>query len=91
LHTQDGYNLGALCGINTRVRQFDSSKIQIMRSFAALVMDEMELRLIAQSDYLTHTLTRRAVVEELERAWARFARPEQPIWARRHHYLSQAS
>jgi diguanylate cyclase (GGDEF)-like protein len=78
LHSQDGYNLGALCGIDTRVRSFDAAQIQIMTSFAALVMDEMELRLIAQSDFLTNALTRRAFVVELERAWARFARQGEP-------------
>jgi GGDEF domain-containing protein len=78
LHTRDGYNLGALCGLDTRARHFDVAQIQIMKSFAALVMDEMELRLIAQSDFLTHALTRRALVVELERAWARFARQGEP-------------
>lgn len=78
LHSSDGYNLGALCGLDTKIRQFDSAQIQIMTSFAALVMDEMELRLIAQSDFLTKALTRRAFFVELERAAARYARQGEP-------------
>jgi hypothetical protein len=53
LHRQDGYNPGALCSIDTKARHFDAAQIQIMKSFAARVMDEMESRLIAQSDFLT--------------------------------------
>jgi diguanylate cyclase (GGDEF)-like protein len=78
LSSADGYNLGALCGVETKVRQFDAAQIGIMQSFAALIMDEMELRLIAQSDFLTGAHTRRAFIAELERAWARFARQDEP-------------
>jgi diguanylate cyclase (GGDEF)-like protein len=38
----------------------------------------MELRMIAQTDFLTGALTRRAFVVELDRAWARFARQREP-------------
>jgi GGDEF domain-containing protein len=38
----------------------------------------MELRLIAQADSLTGALTRRAFIAELDRAWARFARQNEP-------------
>lgn len=69
LSTPDGYNLGALCALDTKPREFDAIQVQIMTNFAALVMDEMELRLIAESDFLTGTLTRRAFVAELESAW----------------------
>ncbi len=78
LTSPDGYNLGALCAIDTRPRLFDAGQIQIMTNFAALVMDEMELRLIAQTDFLTGAMTRRALMVELERAWARFARQGEP-------------
>jgi diguanylate cyclase (GGDEF)-like protein len=38
----------------------------------------MELRLIARTDFLTGALTRRAFIAELDRAWARFARQNEP-------------
>jgi diguanylate cyclase (GGDEF)-like protein len=38
----------------------------------------MELRLIAQTDFLTGALTRRAFIAELDRAWARFGRQSEP-------------
>jgi diguanylate cyclase (GGDEF)-like protein len=78
LSSPDGYNIGALCVIDTKPRQFDAGQIQIMTNFAALVMDEMELRLIAQTDFLTGALTRRAFIAELDRAWARFGRQSEP-------------
>jgi len=68
LATPDGYQLGALCAIDTKPRNFDALQIQIMTNFAALVMDEMELRLIAESDFLTGALTRRAFLTELQLA-----------------------
>jgi diguanylate cyclase (GGDEF)-like protein len=78
LSSPDGYNIGALCAVDTKPRDFDASQIQIMTNLAALVMDEMELRLIAQTDFLTGALTRRAFIGELDRAWARFARENEP-------------
>jgi diguanylate cyclase (GGDEF)-like protein len=78
LASPDGYNIGALCAVDTKPRQFDTSQIQIMVNLAALVMDEMELRLIAQTDFLTGALTRRAFIAELDRAWGRFARQNEP-------------
>ncbi len=78
LSSPDGYNVGALCAVDIKPRQFDASQIQIMANLAALVMDEMELRLIAQTDFLTGALTRRAFLAELDRAWARFARQSEP-------------
>jgi GAF domain-containing protein len=78
LCSPDGYNIGALCAMDTQPRPFDASQILIMTNLAALVMDEMELRLIAQADSLTGALTRRAFIAELDRAWARFARQNEP-------------
>ncbi|MCB8882504.1 sensor domain-containing diguanylate cyclase [Acidisoma cellulosilytica] len=72
LSSPDGYNLGALCALDTKPRSFDATQIQIMTSFAALVMDELELRLIAKSDFLTGALTRRAFGAALNGAWAAF-------------------
>ncbi|AMY68783.1 sensor domain-containing diguanylate cyclase [Frigidibacter mobilis] len=74
LTTPDGYNLGALCAIDTRPRSFDATQIAVMQSFANLVLNELELRQIAMSDGLTGTMTRRGWVEAAEREIARSRR-----------------
>lgn len=74
LETPDGYNLGALCAIDTRPRHFDASQIAVMQSFADLVLNELELRQIAMSDGLTGAMTRRGWVEAAEREIARAKR-----------------
>ena len=78
LRTPDGYNVGSLCATDTKPRQFDAGQVEIMNTLAALVTDEMELRLLAHTDYLTGVLSRRAFVVEMERAFARFARQGEP-------------
>jgi diguanylate cyclase (GGDEF)-like protein len=77
LTSPDGYNLGALCAIDVVPRQFKPAQIAILESFAALVVDEVELRQIAHSDFLTGAMTRRAFMAELDRALARNARSGQ--------------
>lgn len=74
LETPDGYNLGALCAIDTKPRAFPSSEIGIMTSFAQLVLNELELRQIAMSDGLTGAMTRRAWVETATKELARSRR-----------------
>jgi len=74
LTTPDGYNLGALCAIDTEPRSFDATQIAVMQSFASLVLNELELRQIAMSDGLTGTMTRRGWVEAAEREIARSGR-----------------
>lgn len=67
LKTPDGYNVGALCVIDTVVRDFEPTQIEILKSFAALVVDELELRQLAQRDSLTGVMSRRAFVAEIDR------------------------
>jgi diguanylate cyclase (GGDEF)-like protein len=74
LETPDGYNVGSLCAIDTKPRTFSANQIEVMKSFAALVMNEMELRRIAQVDFLTGVATRRRFCLELEKAISRFKR-----------------
>ncbi|MDR7127169.1 sensor domain-containing diguanylate cyclase [Pseudotabrizicola sp. 4114] len=72
LETPDGYNLGALCAIDLKPRSFSGHEIAILTSFAKLVVNELELRQIANSDVLTGAMTRRGWVaaceKELERS-----------------------
>ncbi|MBB5687188.1 sensor domain-containing diguanylate cyclase [Sphingobium boeckii] len=78
LETPDGYNIGSLCAIDTRPRHFDPAQIDVLKRLAALVVDQLELRRIAERDYLTGALTRRAFVAELDRAIALHKRHERP-------------
>lgn len=74
LRTPEGYNIGALCAMDTVVRQFTAAEIAILGNFANIVSDELELRMIAQVDHLTGALTRRGFVEQAEREIARSCR-----------------
>lgn len=71
LATPDGYNIGALCAIDTRPREFTAEQTAMLASFASLVVDELELRRIAQTDHLTGAATRRGFVHELDKEIAR--------------------
>jgi diguanylate cyclase (GGDEF)-like protein len=68
LQTPDGYNVGALCAIDRDVRAFRPADEALLASFAALVVDELELRIIGQNDHLTGAKTRRAFMDDLEAA-----------------------
>ena len=74
LRTPEGYNVGALCAMDSRPRGFSPADIAILSNFANIVCDELELRLIAQVDHLTGALTRRGFMEHVEREIARAAR-----------------
>lgn len=73
LTSPDGYNVGALCAFDTHPRSFDATQVQILTNFASLVVDELELRLIAKKDFLTGALTRRAFDAALERTFKAFS------------------
>ena len=74
LETPDGYNLGALCAVDTQPRDFSDKDVAILSSFAKLVLNELELRQIAMSDGLTGAMTRRAWVEAAGKELARHHR-----------------
>ena len=48
LQTADGYNLGTFCVIDKKPRQLSDEQQSSMYDFAAMVMDQMELRLSAR-------------------------------------------
>ncbi len=70
LSTPDGYNVGSLCAIDVKPRVYSVEQIALLTSLAALVIDEFELRRIAQTDHLTGAATRRSFYLGLERALA---------------------
>ncbi len=91
LRTPEGYNIGSLCAMDTRPREFSASDIAILQNFANIVCDELELRLIAQVDHLTGALTRRGFVEQAEREMARarrYGRPSSIVMLDLDHFKS---
>jgi diguanylate cyclase (GGDEF)-like protein len=74
LASPDGFNLGALCALDVQPHEFSKGQIEVLKSFAALAVDELELRRIAQIDSLTGAATRRSLLLEMEKAIARFVR-----------------
>ena len=78
LTTPDGYNIGSLCAVDTKSRTFSSEQIALLQSFALVVVDELELRRIAQIDHLTGAATRRSFCLELDKAIEHFQRTGAP-------------
>ena len=58
LHTHDGFNLGTLCVIDREPRELTPTEAEMLTKLAALVMDQLELRL---------TATKVAELEHVER------------------------
>lgn len=64
LKTQDGYNLGTLCVIDHQPRSITLDETQTLQDLAAIVMDEMEMRLSARQLVAT-TQTQRIAINDL--------------------------
>jgi diguanylate cyclase (GGDEF)-like protein len=71
LSTPDGYNVGSLCAIDIVPREFDPSQMAMLSTLASMIVDELELRVIAQNDHLTGATTRRGFIVEGDKALAR--------------------
>lgn len=74
LRTAEGYNVGSLCAMGVEPRQFSAADIAILSNFANVVSEQLELRLIASTDFLTGAQTRRGFEEQVSREFARHAR-----------------
>jgi diguanylate cyclase (GGDEF)-like protein len=74
LRTRDGHNIGTLCTIDLQPRTISSQQLAVLEDLARLVVDEMELRLIATTDSLTGAMTRRALFDSVKRDLARAKR-----------------
>jgi len=79
LKTADGYNLGSLCAIDTKPREFSTHELSILDNFAKLVVDQLELRRIASIDALTGVMSRRAWLELSREEVLRSARYGRPL------------
>ena len=78
LQTPDGYNIGSLCAMDHVARNFTPHQIDMLKSFAGIVVDELELRSLARLDQLTGAISRRGFLEEAGRAIARLSRYDSP-------------
>ena len=74
LSTPDGYNVGSLCAIDVIPRSYSPAQVEILKTLGSLVVDELELRRIAQVDHLTGAATRRSFTLEMEKALSNFKR-----------------
>lgn len=74
LRSRDGFNVGTLCSMDIKTRQLTPQQVEIMRDFGQLVIDELELRLQANTDSLTGAMSRRSFHIEAEREIARAER-----------------
>jgi len=78
LTTPDGYNIGSLCAIDTRPREYDPGQIAFLTALGALVIEQMELRNMAERDFLTGALTRRAFIADVDKKISLFERHQRP-------------
>lgn len=67
LRTRDGFNLGTLCAIDTKPREFGSKDIAILEDLARVVIHDLELSQQAAVDRLTGALSRAAFKAEARR------------------------
>jgi GAF domain-containing protein len=72
LRTHDGYNLGTLCVIDKEPRELTEEQIRVLDDLAALVVDELELRLGARLQARRATELNDDVVQALTIAKMRF-------------------
>jgi diguanylate cyclase (GGDEF)-like protein len=78
LKTAEGFNVGALCAMDKRPREFTAAELALLADFAKIVETEFQLRRIAERDQLTGALTRSAFAERAEQEIARFQRTGRP-------------
>lgn len=78
LVTEEGFAVGTLCAMDFTVRDFSVDDIAVMRELAGVVLDLLEMRRAAQSDFLTGAMTRRAFVRDVEQEITRYSRHRRP-------------
>jgi diguanylate cyclase (GGDEF)-like protein len=81
LTTHDGHHIGTLCVIDMRPRELGPGFLAILNDLARVVIDELELRMLATTDSLTGAMSRRAFKEQGARAAALALRHHQDLSA----------
>jgi len=78
LETSDGFNIGSLCAYDIEPRRFTDGQLSLMQSLAKVVIEQMELRLLSRTDFLTGALSRRGFMSEVNRDFIRATRYQRP-------------
>ena len=71
LNTPAGYNIGALCAMDTVPRDPSDDQVKLLQDLGRLVIDELELRKLACLDPLTGALTKRGLEMAISRMIAK--------------------
>lgn len=79
LRTRDGFNLGTVCAIDSKPRQFGVKDVAILEDLARVVMRDLELSQQVAVDELTGALSRIAFKAEARRHVALAARSGEPV------------
>ena len=79
LRSRDGYNVGALCSMDTKARDISPEQVGVLEDLARLIVDELELRIQASTDGLTGAMSRCAFNEQADREIARANRYGSPL------------
>lgn len=79
LRTRDGYNLGTLCAIDGKPREFGPKDIAILEDLARVVMRDLELSKQVAVDELTGALLRPTFKAEARRHLALANRRNEPV------------
>ncbi|MBN9020876.1 MAG: sensor domain-containing diguanylate cyclase [Rhizobiales bacterium] len=79
LTTRGGHSVGTLCAVDRLPREPSDREISILQQLAGLVVQQIELRLAANTDGLTGAMQRRAFFAAGERDLARTRRSHAPF------------
>jgi diguanylate cyclase (GGDEF)-like protein len=74
LKTPGGFNIGALCAIDSKPGNVTPDQVNVLQDLARLVVDELELRKLAAIDSLTGAMTGRSFALEASKEVARARR-----------------
>jgi EAL domain-containing protein (putative c-di-GMP-specific phosphodiesterase class I) len=79
LTTKDGHNLGVLCVIGQQPREVTADEVAVLRDLAAVVVDELELRLAARKTVALESELRRIAEDRTRSVMARHAAHEAAV------------
>jgi diguanylate cyclase (GGDEF)-like protein len=79
LRAPGGQVIGTLCAMDRKPRAFGTADVAALTDIAAIVMDLLDLRMLASTDSLTGAISRRAFKQEGARALALALRHKHPL------------
>lgn len=79
VHAPNGQPVGALCAIDLRPRTLTHEMRKILLTLAAVLEDELRLRLLSTVDHLTGLFNRRQFDDVIKREWRRALRLTLPL------------